>query len=89
MTNRAISTEQTPTLPAMGLVVAAAGPLALVVLVVAAVVLVVAAVVMYRTADVMMAAPSTYSAMTDHLSLPQITTLVPILTDGPLPKPSL
>jgi hypothetical protein len=27
--------------------------------------------------------------MTDHLSLPQITTLVPILTDGPLPKPSL
>jgi hypothetical protein len=36
-----------------------------------------------------MAAPSTYFAMTDYLSLPQITTLVPILTDGPLPKPSL
>ena len=82
MTNRALCTERTPTLPAMGLVVAAAGLLALVVLVVAA-------VVMYRTADVMMAAPSTYFAMTDHLSLPQITTLVPILTDGPLPKSSL
>jgi hypothetical protein len=82
MTNRALSTERTPTLPAMELVVAAAGLLALVVLAVAA-------VVMYRTADVMMAAPSTYFAMTDYLSLPQITTLVPILTDGPLPKPSL
>ena len=82
MTNRALSTERTPTLPAMGLLVAAAGLLTLVVLVVAA-------VVMYRTADAMMAAPSTYFAMTDYLSLPQITTLVPILTDGPLPKPSL
>ena len=50
--------------------------------------LVVVAVVAYRTGDVMMAAPFTF-AMGDYLSLHQISALVPVLTDGRLPVPSL
>ncbi len=81
MTNRALLRE----LPILAVVLEVAA----VVLLALAMLAVVVAVVMYRSGDVMMALPSTSFAMADYLSLPQITTLVPHLTDGNLPSPSL
>ena len=51
-------------------------------------VLAVVAVVAYRAGDMMMLTPVTF-AIGDYFSLPQISTLVPVLTDGRLPVPSL
>ena len=81
MINRAVLREQTFPLPTAVLVIAAAVLLALAMLAVVA-------VVMYRTGDIVMAVPVTF-AMGDYLSLHQISALVPVLTDGRLPVPSL
>jgi hypothetical protein len=82
MMNRALLRERKLPLATTVLVVAAAVLLALAAMAVVA-------VVMYRTGDIMMAAPVTF-AMGDYLLSPlELTTLVPIPTDGHLPVPSM